>query len=211
MCFYWLFASESHLGPSSHEPFWLGFLKLMCVLQFKRLSDGKDFFSLTILSCKHSVVRWGVTEETGNGSCAWWFLTRIQMFEFDLTWNTSGKCRTWPFYVMRSGINGCIDLDFRIICLHICSLVLLFTGQSPDLDGGKNTVQLVLGRQQINTVEWNVYFIKGPTGSWFSLVCFLSREAGDFSLGSSTANNSISLLLDSSPAYSVDPAVDWVV
>lgn len=44
MCFYWLFASESHQGPSSLEPLWLGFLKLMCVLQFKRLSDGKDLF-----------------------------------------------------------------------------------------------------------------------------------------------------------------------
>jgi hypothetical protein len=44
MSFYLLFASESHQGPSSLEPLGLGFLKLMCVLHSKRMSEGKDEF-----------------------------------------------------------------------------------------------------------------------------------------------------------------------
>lgn len=72
MCFYWLFASESHQGPSSLEPLWLGFLKLMCVLQSKRLSEGEDEFIFLKQSFPVSTLSWG---EVRLGMVIFWIWT----------------------------------------------------------------------------------------------------------------------------------------
>ena len=91
---------------------------------------------------------------------------------------------------MRLGIISLIGLAFHIICFLICRLVLFLTSKTPDP---------VFRLADNRSTPWSELFtlLKDRPACGFHSFFFL-QEAGLFSLGSSTANNSISLLLDSS-------------